>query len=144
MYHVNRFNCADNAIAIEKFERCLAQDPDNVRAYIGLYICYSMAYFGRWLENHMDSFDKARDYIRRALMLDPEDRSALLFHAEMLNYAGEQDKTRFVAMFIYDHAFQYQNVGYASAVAWVLFLLIVGLTLLAFRISQRHVYYAGR
>ena len=92
MYHVNRFNCADNAIAIEKFERCLAQDPDNVRAYIGLYICYSMAYFGRWLENHMDSFDKARDYIRRALMLDPEDRSALLFHAEMLNYAGEQDK----------------------------------------------------
>jgi len=57
---------------------------------------------------------------------------------------GPEDKTRFVAMFVYDQAFQYQRVGYASAVAWVLFLLIVGLTLLAFRASRKHVYYAGR
>jgi len=57
---------------------------------------------------------------------------------------GPEEKTRFVAMFIYDQAFQYQRVGYASAVAWVLFLVIVGLTLLAFRVSRRHVYYAGR
>jgi len=92
MYHVHRFNSADNNIAIDQFERCLAQDPDNVRAHVGLYICYSMAYFGRWLENHRDAFDKARDYIRRALMLDPEDRSARLFHAEMLNFSGEPDK----------------------------------------------------
>jgi len=57
---------------------------------------------------------------------------------------GPEDKTRFVAMFVYDQAFRYQNVGYASAIAWMLFLLIVGLTLLAFRISRKHVYYAGR
>jgi len=57
---------------------------------------------------------------------------------------GPEDKTRFVAMFVYDQAFQYQRVGYASAVAWVLFLMIVALTILAFRISQKRVYYAGR
>ena len=57
---------------------------------------------------------------------------------------GPEDKTRFVAMFIYDQAFQYQRVGYASAVAWVLFLVIVGLTLLAFHVSRKRVYYAGR
>ena len=62
----------------------------------------------------------------------------------IMTRGGPEDKTRFVAMFVYDHAFQYQNVGYASAVAWILFLLIVGLTLLAFRISRRRVYYAGR
>ncbi len=62
----------------------------------------------------------------------------------IMTRGGPEDKTRFVALFIYDQAFQYQNVGYAAAVAWVLFLVIVGLTLLAFRLSRRHVYYAGR
>jgi ABC-type sugar transport system permease subunit len=62
----------------------------------------------------------------------------------IMTRGGPEDATRFVAMFIYDQAFQYQRVGYASAVAWVLFLLIVGLTALAFRLSRRHVFYAGR
>jgi multiple sugar transport system permease protein len=57
---------------------------------------------------------------------------------------GPEDCTRFVAMFIYDQAFQYQRIGYASAVAWVLFLIIVALTLLALRISRERVYYAAR
>ena len=57
---------------------------------------------------------------------------------------GPEDKTRFVAMFVYDQAFMYQRVGYASAVAWVLFLVIVVLTVLAFSLFQKRVYYAGR
>ena len=57
---------------------------------------------------------------------------------------GPEDKTRFVAMFIYDQAFQYQRLGYASAVAWALFLVIVALTMLALRISRERVYYAAR
>ena len=57
---------------------------------------------------------------------------------------GPEDHTRFVAMFIYDQAFQYQRLGYGSAVAWVLFLVIVGLTLLALRIARGRVYYASR
>ncbi len=57
---------------------------------------------------------------------------------------GPEDKTRFVAMFIYDQAFQYQRLGYASAVAWVLFVVIVCLTLLALGLSRDRVYYAAR
>ena len=57
---------------------------------------------------------------------------------------GPEDKTRFVAMFIYDQAFQYQRLGFASAVAWVLFLIIVALTMLALRLSRDRVYYAAR
>lgn len=57
---------------------------------------------------------------------------------------GPADRTRFIAMFIYDQAFQYQRLGYGAAVAWVLFLIIVGLTLLALRISRDRVYYAAR
>ena len=57
---------------------------------------------------------------------------------------GPEDKTRFVAVFIYDQAFKYHRLGYASAVAWVLFLLIVVLTLLTFHISRKRVHYFAR
>jgi len=62
---------------------------------------------------------------------------------KVMTAGGPEDKTRFIAMFIYDQAFQYQRLGYAAAVAWVLFLVIVGLTMLAFRISRERVYYAS-
>jgi TolB-like protein/DNA-binding SARP family transcriptional activator len=94
MYHVSRYNCADNDTAIEMFERCLALDPDNVRAHVGLYICYSMGYLGRWIENRKNAFDKAREYIRRATQLDPEDRAAQVFLAEMLSFSGKLDEAR--------------------------------------------------
>ena len=57
---------------------------------------------------------------------------------------GPEDKTRFVAMFVYDQAFRYHRLGYASAVAAVLFVIIVALTLVAFRVSRKHVHYSGR
>jgi multiple sugar transport system permease protein len=42
---------------------------------------------------------------------------------------------------LYRVAFQLFRLGYASAMAWVLFFIIMGLTLLVFRISGRYVYY---
>jgi len=62
----------------------------------------------------------------------------------IMTQGGPENKTRFVAMFVYDQAFQYHRVGYASAVAAVLFLIIVALTLVAFRLSKRHVHYSAR
>lgn len=46
----------------------------------------------------------------------------------------------FLAVNLYDSAFAYLRMGYASAMAWVLFLVVFALTLLALRVSQRHVY----
>ncbi len=62
----------------------------------------------------------------------------------IMTEGGPENETRLAAMFIYETAFQYQRVGYASAVAWVLFLLIVALTVLAFKMLHKRVYYAGR
>ncbi|MBI3829140.1 MAG: sugar ABC transporter permease [Planctomycetes bacterium] len=56
---------------------------------------------------------------------------------------GPNYATYLVPMFIYQHAFEYQRMGYACAAAWILFGLIALLTLVAFRIGQRRVYYAG-
>ena len=41
------------------------------------------------------------------------------------------------------NAFIYNHMGYASAMAWVLFIFIMMLTILQFRLSRRWVYYEG-
>ena len=47
----------------------------------------------------------------------------------------------FYTSYLYDNAFQYQRMGYASAMGWVLFLITLSLTLIALKISERHVHY---
>lgn len=56
---------------------------------------------------------------------------------------GPADSTYFYAMYIYDNAFKYLKMGYASALAWIMFLLILLLTLLATRMTRRHIYYGA-
>lgn len=51
--------------------------------------------------------------------------------------------TYFFAMYLYDHAFPYLRMGYACALAWILFLIVFALTLLALRLAERHVHYEG-
>src|SRR6185295_17381687 len=46
--------------------------------------------------------------------------------------------------FIYNSAFRDMHMGYASALAWILFMIIPGLTALAFRLSRGRVHYAGK
>ena len=49
--------------------------------------------------------------------------------------------TYFFAMYLFDNAFQYQRMGYASAMGWVMFAIILALTMLSLRITERHVHY---
>jgi multiple sugar transport system permease protein len=42
---------------------------------------------------------------------------------------------------LYNNAFRYFRMGYASAMAWVLFLLVIGLTMIVFRSSAIWVHY---
>jgi multiple sugar transport system permease protein len=49
----------------------------------------------------------------------------------------------FLNVLIYQEAFTFRNMGYASALAWVLLLIILVLTLLVFRSSAAWVYYEG-
>ncbi len=49
----------------------------------------------------------------------------------------------FTPMYLYDNAFTYLRMGYASAMAWILFILIFILTLLSLKLTERHVYYGG-
>ncbi len=50
----------------------------------------------------------------------------------------------FLATYIYQSAFDYWNMGYASALALVLFVLILVLTWIVVRFGEKRVHYAGR
>ncbi|MBM3603408.1 MAG: sugar ABC transporter permease [Alphaproteobacteria bacterium] len=56
---------------------------------------------------------------------------------------GPLKSTYLLPLYIYDEAFKNFNMGYASAIAWVLFLIIMALTVVAFWSSKKWVYYAG-
>ncbi len=49
----------------------------------------------------------------------------------------------FYTMYLFDNAFRYLKMGYASAMAWVQLLIILGLTGLVFLVSRRAVHYRG-
>lgn len=54
------------------------------------------------------------------------------------------DSTLMMSIYLWQSAFQFFKMGYASAQAWVLFLIIVFFTMILFRISGRLVYYGGQ
>ena len=56
---------------------------------------------------------------------------------------GPGDATYFYAIHIYQRAFRDFDFGYASALAWILFLVLVIFTQAQFRGSTRWVYYEG-
>lgn len=54
---------------------------------------------------------------------------------------GPQDETLFVVLNIYQQGFQFFNMGYASVLAWELFIIVVGFTIAQFYASNKWVYY---
>ncbi len=61
----------------------------------------------------------------------------------MMPNGGEDRAGLLFAVYIYQNAFQYNNMGYACAMAVVLFMLILFLTYLATRAMTGRVYYGG-
>jgi len=64
-------------------------------------------------------------------------------NAYIMTDGGPNNASLFYVLYLYRNAFQYFRMGYASSLAWVLFLYILLLTLLIFRKSEAWVYYEG-
>ena len=56
---------------------------------------------------------------------------------------GPVDSTRFFSLYLFQNAFQYWKMGYACAMAWLLFIIILAFTVTLFKTSARYVYYGG-
>jgi multiple sugar transport system permease protein len=62
----------------------------------------------------------------------------------ILTRGGPARSTLVYNLYLYQNAFSYNHMGYASALAWVLFVITLVLTALIFRSSDTWVYYEGQ
>jgi len=67
----------------------------------------------------------------------------LWVYAYVMTEGGPVNSTLFYVLYLYRNAFEYFKMGYASALAWILFLIIIGFTLLIFKSSPIWVFYTG-
>ncbi|MDO8587794.1 MAG: extracellular solute-binding protein [Armatimonadota bacterium] len=63
--------------------------------------------------------------------------------AYLMTGGGPSDSTLFYVLYLYFNAFQWMRMGYGAAMAWGLFLIIMLVTLVHFRLAGRWVYYEG-
>ena len=63
--------------------------------------------------------------------------------AYIMTSGGPNNASLFYALYLFRNAFEYFKLGKASALAWILFLILLGLTAIQFRVSKRWVYYEG-
>jgi multiple sugar transport system permease protein len=59
----------------------------------------------------------------------------------VMTRGGPQNATLFVVLYIYDTAFTFYRMGYAAVLSWFLFAIIMLVTLIQLRITDRWVYY---
>ena len=62
----------------------------------------------------------------------------------IMTQGGPARATYFVSMYLRDCAFQYLRMGYASAIAWIMLLIVLALTALAFWSGRHWVHYERR
>lgn len=61
----------------------------------------------------------------------------------VMTNGGPVNSTTMYAFYLYRNAFVYLNMGYASSMAWILFVIVLLGTILMFKSSSRWVYYRG-
>ncbi|MDR1949418.1 MAG: sugar ABC transporter permease [Spirochaetaceae bacterium] len=64
--------------------------------------------------------------------------------AFIMTSGGPNNASMFYSLYLYQQAFKYQKMGYASALSWVLFVIVAFLTALVFRSSRKWVFYENK
>lgn len=61
--------------------------------------------------------------------------------AFIMTNGGPNDSTMFYVYYLYNNAFRFWKMGYSSAMAWILFVIIMILTWISFRVAKYWVQY---
>src|SRR5690349_16656754 len=69
------------------------------------------------------------------------DQAYLLFWRDQNNTAPEA--SLFYAVYLFQQAFRQFNFGFAAAMAWLMFVILIVLTFVQVRLGNRYVYYEG-
>lgn len=60
---------------------------------------------------------------------------------QLMTNGGPDYSTTVIVLYLYNNAFSYMNMGYASAMAWILFVVIMIMTVINFKVSSKWVHY---
>jgi multiple sugar transport system permease protein len=71
------------------------------------------------------------------------DQAYTMFFGAQQNSTYANDAALFYVVYLFQQAFGVLHMGYASALAWLLFAIIVAITSIQVRLSNRFVYYEG-
>lgn len=66
-----------------------------------------------------------------------------MFFGNETTRSASGDAALFYVVYLFQQAFQFLHMGYASAMAWLLFGVVLVITLIQVRVSRRFVYYEG-
>ena len=61
--------------------------------------------------------------------------------AKIMTEGGPENSTLFAVLNIYNQGFKFFNMGYAAALAWQFFFIVIAITIFQFYMSKRWVYY---
>ena len=63
--------------------------------------------------------------------------------AYIMTQGGPEDSTHFYALYLFEQAWRYLNMGYASAMGWILFLVVMSITGVLFWTQNKWVHYGN-
>jgi len=64
-------------------------------------------------------------------------------NAKVITEGGPLNSTLFYVLYLYQVAFRWLKMGYASALAWIYFVVVLVFTIIQLRLSKRWVHYQG-
>ncbi|HEX8523407.1 MAG TPA: extracellular solute-binding protein [Tepidisphaeraceae bacterium] len=96
----------------------------------------------RWNQFRHVTLPMLSPYILFNLIIGVIGTMQIFQEAFIMTHGGTPaDSTMFYAYNLFQQAFQYFRMGYASAMAWILFVIVLALTLLQLWLSRRWVHY---
>lgn len=96
---------------------------------------------GRWSRFVHITLPMLSPYIFFNLIMGIIGTFQIFTQAYVMTQGGPADATLFYVYYLFNNGFQYFRMGYASAMAWILFGIILILTLIQFRLAPRWVHY---
>lgn len=97
----------------------------------------------RWMKFWKITLPMLSPIIFFNLVMGLIDSFKLFTQAYVMTEGGPRNASLFYVYYLYQHAFKWFHMGYASALAWVFLFVVMALTLVVFRSSKTWVYYEG-
>ncbi|MGB0990853.1 MAG: extracellular solute-binding protein [Akkermansiaceae bacterium] len=96
---------------------------------------------GKWKQFVHITLPMLTPYILFNLIMGTIATLQIFNEAFVMTQGGPGDATLFYAYYLFKQSFQYFRMGYASAMAWVLFLIVLALTVVKLWSSKKWVHY---